>query len=109
MGIYSTYKEPHGNKRLLEGVWIALAIMGATFLLACACFASWSDWGPDGPTSPWTKIPMALISFYGATQWIVILPVYFFYQKRNFKFTAKGLLWTAGGITLLNALLFLVL
>jgi membrane protein YdbS with pleckstrin-like domain len=109
VSLYTTYKAPHGNKRLWEGVGIAFAIMGVCFLLAFACFSTWSTWGPNGPESPWTSIPLLLLSFYGATQWIVVLPAYFFYRKKNFKFTAQGLLWGAGGIMLANAVLYFVL
>jgi membrane protein YdbS with pleckstrin-like domain len=107
--VYSTYKEPHGNKRLFEGVFIALAIMGVVFLVAFASFVSWSDWGPNGPSSQWTNIPMTLLCFYGATQWVFVLPAYFFYKKRNFKYTARGLLMAAGLIALLNALIYVLI
>ncbi|HVZ80803.1 MAG TPA: hypothetical protein VHE12_08400 [bacterium] len=109
MPIYSTYKEHHGNKRLWEGVGITFAIMGSVFLLAYACFISWSQWGPNGPTSAWTNIPLTLLAFYGATQWVFVLPAYWFYRKKNFKYTAKGLLWAAGTITLGNLVLYFAL
>ncbi len=106
MGVYSTYKEHHGNKRLWEGVGICFAIMGSVFLVAYACFISWSQWGPEGPTSPWTNIPLMLLGFYGATQWVVVLPCYIFFRRKNFKFTAQGLLYAAGVISLGNAVLY---
>lgn len=105
--MYSTYKEPHGNKRFFEGVIIAVAIMGGVFLVAFASFVSWSEWGANGPSSHWTDIPMTLLCFYGVTQWVFIVPVYLFYKKRNFKYTAKGLLAAAGLISLLNGLIYL--
>ena len=109
MSVYSTYKAPHGNKRLWEGVGIAFAIMGVAFLLSYACFITWSQWGPNGPTSPWTNIPLLLLAFYGATQWVFVLPCYIFYRRKNFNFTAKGLLWAAGAISLGNALIYFLL
>lgn len=105
--MYTTYKEHHGNKRFFEGVFIALAVMGVVFLVAFASFVSWSEWGPNGPSSHWTDIPMTLLCFYGATQWVFVLPIYFFYKKRNFKYTAKGLLAAAGLITLLNVIIYI--
>jgi hypothetical protein len=83
--------------------------MGAVFLLSYASFMTWSKWGPDGPTSQWANIPLTLLAFYGATQWLFVLPAYFFYKKKNFKYTAQGLLYAALAITAANAVLYFFL
>jgi hypothetical protein len=86
----------------LEGVGVALALLFTLFLLAFVVFNTWADWGPNGPTSAWTSTPMLLLSFFGMTQSVYILPAYLFFRRKGLRHTARGLLWGAGLILVVN-------
>lgn len=87
---------------VLEGVGVAFLLLFAVFLLAFAAFDTWAEWGPNGPTSAWTDIPMFLLSFIGLAQTVYIVPIFFFFRRRGMSLIAQGILLGAGIILLIN-------
>ncbi len=96
------------RRQVWEGFGVAWWLLFAVFLVAFAAFTTWSDWGPEGPTDEWTNIPMILLSYSGLSQLIYVVPCYVFFLKKNMPSLAKGVLWGALSIFVLNLLVYLL-
>lgn len=97
---------PSPRKKVFEGIGVSLALLFAVLFLSYAAFDTWSDWGPDGPIDEWTNVPMLLLSYFGLTQWVYLLPCYFFFTKKKMTYIARGLLIGGALILVGNLLLF---
>lgn len=94
------------QQRFWEGFGVAWALLFAVFLMFYAAFITWSDWGPNGPTDPWTDVPMYLLTFCGLSQLVYIIPCYIFFTLKKMRLLARGVLLGAGSILLLNLLVY---
>jgi len=94
------------RQKFWEGFGVAWALLFILFLMFYAAFITWSDWGPNGPTDSWTNIPMYLLTFCGLSQWVYIIPCYFFFFLKKMNHLAKGVLWGAVSILGLNLLIY---
>lgn len=99
--------ETSSQQQVWEGVVVAWGLLFAVFFVSFAAFVTWSDWGPNGPTDEWTSLPLLWLSYSGLTQLVYVVPGYVFFLKKKMPNIARGLLWGAASIFVLNLLGYL--
>ncbi len=92
--------------QIFEGMGVVLIILLALFLLAYAVFDTWADWGPNGPTNDWATGPMLALGFCGLSQLIYVIPCFLFFRKKNQPHIARGVLYGAALVFLVNLLVY---
>ncbi len=94
------------RRQVWEGVGVAFALLSAFLLFLYAVLDTWADWGPNGPVGDWTAVPVDLMAFCGLSQFLYVVPCFFFFKARRSPQIAKGLLMGALLVLAANLVFF---